>query len=75
MLKKTLKRFKKAYPDVEVYPTTTIIHEGLDPVLTKAADLLAVTPAFAITDDDMKNDGVVYTFEEKKERSSDSAGG
>ena len=61
-----LKRFKEAYPDVTVYPTTTIIHEGIDPVLTKAADLLAVTPAFAITDDEMKNDGVVYTFEEKK---------
>lgn len=61
-----LKRFKEAYPDVMVYPTTTIIHEGIDPVLTKAADLLAVTPAFAITDDEMKNDGVVYTFEEKK---------
>lgn len=61
-----LKRFKEAYPDVTVYPTTTIIHEGIEPVLTKAADLLAVTPAFAITDGEMKNDGVVYTFEEKK---------
>ena len=61
-----LKRFKEAYPDVEVFETTAIIHEGLDPVLRKAADLLATTPAFPIEGTEADEEGVVYTFEEKK---------
>ncbi len=61
-----LKRFKEAYPAVEIFETTTIIHEGLDPILRKAADLLATTDPFPIMDE-MNNDaGVMYTFEEKK---------
>ncbi len=63
---KNLERFKEKYPDLEVYPTTTIIHEGLDPVLRRAADLLAVTPAFPIVTEGTSNEGVTYTFEEKK---------
>ena len=57
--------FKEKYPDIPVYETTTIIHEGLDPVLRKAADLLATTPVFPITEDTGET-GVMYTFEEKK---------
>lgn len=61
-----LKRFKETYPDVEIFETTTIIHEGIDPILRKAADLLATTDPFPIMDE-MNNDaGVMYTFEEKK---------
>lgn len=61
-----LERFKKAYPDVPIYETTTIIHEGLDPILRKAADLLATTPAFPLEAEDGKESGVVYKYEEKK---------
>lgn len=61
-----LKRFKEAYPDVEIFETTAIIHEGLDPVLRCAADLLATTPAFPIEGTEENQEGVVYTFEEKK---------
>lgn len=61
-----LNRFKEAYPDIPIYETTTIIHEGLDPVLRKAADLLAKTPAFPITDDMGSEQSVTYTFEEKE---------
>ena len=61
-----LERFKEAYPDVPVYETTTIIHEGLDPVLRKAADLLAATPAFPLETGQNHESGVVYKFEEKK---------
>ena len=60
-----VRRFKEKYPDIPVYETTTIIHEGLDAVLRKAADLLATTPAFPITEDTGET-GVMYTFEEKK---------
>lgn len=61
-----LERFKKAYPDLQVFETTTIIHEGLDPVLRKAADLLASTPAFPVLDEEGVDEGVTYTFEEKE---------
>ena len=60
-----VRRFKEKYPDIPVYETTTIIHEGLDPVLRKAADLLATTPVFPIMEDTGET-GVMYTFEEKK---------
>ncbi|MEI3116890.1 MAG: hypothetical protein V8S30_02395 [Merdibacter sp.] len=46
-----LRRFKEAYPDVEVFETTTIIAEGLDPVLYRAADLLETTPQFPLFDE------------------------
>lgn len=62
-----LKRFKEAYPDLEVFETSTIIHEGLDPVLRKAADLLATTPLFPMEDENTENVGVTYTFEEKEQ--------
>lgn len=61
-----LERFKEKYPDIPVYPTTTIIHEGLEPVLKKASDLLAVTPMFPIENEENQSSGVTYTFEEKK---------
>lgn len=61
-----LRRFKEKYPNIPVYETTTIIHEGLDPILTKAADLLETTPVFPIVDEETQNTGVLYKFEEKQ---------
>ena len=60
------KMVKEAYPDVEVFETTTIIAEGLDPVLYRAADLLAVTPEFPMHSEveDQESEGVLYKFEE-----------
>ena len=59
-----LRRFKAAYPDVEVFETTTIIAEGLEPVLYRAADLLAQIPQFPIFDEeDDQAEGVLYKFE------------
>ena len=61
-----LKRFKEAYPDVEVFETTTIIAEGLEPVLYRAADLLETTPQFPLFNDedvDAEAEGVLYKFE------------
>lgn len=59
-----LKRFKEAYPSVEVFETTTIIAEGLEPVLYRAADLLAITPQFPIyNNDEEESEGVLYKFE------------
>lgn len=61
-----LARFKEKYPDIPVYPTTTIIHEGLDIVLQQAANLLETTPPFPIMDEEGQDTGVLYTFKEKE---------
>lgn len=61
-----LKRFKEAYPDVEVFETTTLIAEGMDQVLYKAADLLDVTPAFPLHDKENDSEGILYKYEEEK---------
>ncbi len=66
MAEENLKRFKEAYPDLEVFETTTILHEGLDPVLRKAADLLETTPVFPVLEENEEEQGVTYTFEEKE---------
>ncbi|MEF9961459.1 MAG: GTPase ObgE [Erysipelotrichaceae bacterium] len=59
-----LNRFKAAYPDLEVFETTTIIAEGLEPVLYRAADLLLTTPQFPLFDEkDETIEGVYYKFE------------
>lgn len=61
-----LQRFKQAYPEVDVFETTTIIAEGLDPVLYRAADLLETTPQFPLYNDDdseEETEGVLYKFE------------
>ncbi|SJZ99146.1 GTPase ObgE [Anaerorhabdus furcosa] len=60
-----LKRFKEAYPNIEIFPTVTIIHEGLDQVLYRIADLLAVTPDFPLTGEEEKQEGVLFKFKPK----------
>ncbi len=55
-----LKRFKEAYPEVEVFEVTTLINEGLDMVLYRVADLLETTEQFPLLDNgDL---GVVYKY-------------
>ncbi len=60
-----LKRFKETYPDVEVFPTITLLHEGLNDVLYRIADLLEVTPAFPMEEEDGTSEGVLYKFKPK----------
>lgn len=63
--KENLERFKAAYPDLEVFETTTIFQEGVDLVLYKVADLLEDTPAFPLLEGESK--GVVYKYVEERE--------
>lgn len=63
---KNAKRFKERYPDITLFKTTAIIHEGLEPVLKKAADLLLTTPDFPLMDESGQELGVVYRFKEKE---------
>lgn len=59
-----LVRFKEAYPDIEIFPTTTIINEGLQPVLYRVADLLEVTEEFPLYTEtkEVESKGVLYKF-------------
>lgn len=61
-----LRRFKEAYPEVEVFEACTIIAEGMEQVLYRVADLLAVTPEFPIVNEEEKEEGVLFKFEAEK---------
>lgn len=61
-----LVRFKNAYPDVEVFETMTIIHEGIDKLLYKCMDLLEHTPVFPLVDEQEKEERVVYKYRPKE---------
>lgn len=64
---KNLERFKDKYPEIEIFETTTLINEGLEQVLYKAADLLAVTPEFPLYDRNNDDaEGVLYKYENEK---------
>lgn len=65
--KENLERFKKKYPDVEIYETTTIINEGLKPVLYRLKDMLKTIPVFPLYENTKENEKVVYTFEKPEE--------
>lgn len=62
-----LKKFKEKYPDLEVFETTTIINEGLKPVLYRAKDLLKELPQFPLYDTSKTDAKVIYTYEEPKQ--------
>lgn len=62
-----LNQFKSVYPDLEVFETTTIINEGLKPVLYRAKQLLEDLPQFPIYDPNKVNKRVVYKYEEPQD--------
>ncbi|MBQ1288173.1 MAG: GTPase ObgE [Erysipelotrichaceae bacterium] len=62
-----LERFNKAYPDVEIFETTTLINEGLSPVLYKAKDMLKELPQFPLYDPNKADKKVVYKYEEPEQ--------
>ena len=60
--KENLERFKKAYPDIKVFETITILNEGLKPVLYEIVKELKELPAFALYDVNKTEEKVVYTY-------------
>jgi len=58
-----LKRFKKAYPEVKIFETVTLIQEGVQPVLYEVAKLLKETPEFILNE--TQRDEMVYKFVEQ----------
>jgi len=62
-----LKKFKEKYPNVEVYETITLLHEGLKPVLYRVKDLLKEIPLFPLYDVTKSDEKAVYTYEKPEE--------
>ena len=62
-----LKRFKEKYPDIEIFETTTIINEGLKPVLYKVKDMLKTLPQFPLYNPNNADKKIVYTYEKPSE--------
>ena len=60
-----LQRFREKYPDAEVFPTCALIAEGLQDVLYRVADLLEVTEAFPLEEEE--SIGVLYKYEPEPE--------
>ena len=61
-----LERFRQAYPELEVFPVISLIGEGMQAVLYRAADLLDVTDSFPIEDEEDEI-GVVYGYQPAEE--------
>jgi len=62
-----LKKFKEKYPDIEVFETITILHEGLKPVLYRVKDRLKEIPLFPLYDVTKKDEKGTYTYEKPEE--------
>lgn len=58
-----LNKFKNKYPDVEIFETTTIINEGLKPVLYKIKELLKQLPQFPLYNPNKTDEKVIYKYE------------
>lgn len=55
-----LARFKIKYPEIEIFPTITLINEGLEKALFRIMDLIQITPAFPLMEEE--DEGVVYRY-------------
>lgn len=60
-----LKRFKKVYPELEVFEISAITNEGLESLLKRLADLLDELPEENIYENDELEDHVLYKFKEE----------
>lgn len=60
-----LKRFKEAYPELEVFEISAIANEGLETLLKRLADLLDELPEENIYENDELENHVLYKFKEE----------
>ena len=63
--KDNLERFKKAYPDLEVFEISAALNEGFDSLLERLADLLDELPSTEVYSQDEMEDHVLYKFKEE----------
>lgn len=57
---KNLERFKKVYPDVEIFPLVTLVGEGTDALIYRIADILDSLPK---VEEVKQSQTVVYRYE------------
>ncbi|MBQ1810528.1 MAG: Obg family GTPase CgtA, partial [Erysipelotrichaceae bacterium] len=62
-----LQLFREKYPDREIFPMSTALHDGIQPLLYKVKEILPVLPMFPVYDEDKRDTKVVYAFKEEKE--------
>lgn len=60
-----LKRFRDAYPELEIFEISAALNEGFDSLLIRLADLLDEIPDANIYDSDEMEDHVLYKFKEE----------
>lgn len=63
--KENLKKFKSAYPDLEIYELSAVMNEGFAPLLKRLADILDTIPEDSLYDEDEMEDHVLYKFKEE----------
>lgn len=61
-----LEKFKKHYPDLEVFPISAIQNKGLDVLMERLANLLEEIEAEDIYDDNDYESTVIYKFQNEK---------
>jgi GTP-binding protein len=63
--KENLEAFKKKVKDIPIYETSTITGAGLDPILTKLADMLDTIKKAPLYEDEKIESHVLYKFKEE----------
>ncbi|MCI8498352.1 MAG: GTPase ObgE [Bacilli bacterium] len=63
--KENLEKFKKTYPELEVFEISAALNEGLESLLKRLADILDETPDNALYEADELEGHVLYKFKEE----------
>ncbi len=63
--KENLIKFKKHYPELEVYEISAMLNQGFDSLLTRLADILDSTSSSELYDEDEMENHVLYKFKEE----------
>lgn len=63
---KNLEKFKKAYPDVEIFSISSLYNKGVDELIEKIADTLDTIKSENIYDESQMEDEVIFKFKEEE---------
>lgn len=61
-----LEKFKKAYPDVEIFSISSLFNKGIDELIEKIADTLDTIKSENIYDESQMEDEVIFKFKEEE---------
>ena len=63
---KNLEKFKKVYPDVEIFSISSLYNKGVDELIEKIADTLDTIKSENIYDESQMEDEVIFKFKEEE---------